>query len=125
VREDGVDTAAHLGPDAGLLGAEVEEGHRRADGRRGGGALLLSQAHPSLVWFRGGFRKFGARGAGFGAVSRRAVADEGFLLLFAKRSAFFLGFLSQRREAVLFLKPWPNAKEPKNVQLMPVRGHRE
>jgi hypothetical protein len=88
--EDSVDAAPHLGTDTGLLGAEVEEGHRRADGRRWVGALLLSQAHRSLVWFCGGFRKFGARDAEPGALGSHIEGNERFCFFLQKEALSFL-----------------------------------
>jgi hypothetical protein len=109
--KDGIDAAAHLGADAGLLGAKVEEGHRRAGGRRWGGALLGFQAHPGLVWFRGVFRKFPARGA---EAATLASWNKSFCFFFQKEALSFLLCDAFRQEAVLFCK-----KEPKNFY--PVR----
>ena len=88
--EDGVDAAPHLGADAGLLRAEVEKRHRQAGGRCRGGALLMFQAHLSLVWSCRDFRKFRAR------VARSATA--------CARMKVFCVFL--QKEAILAVK-WP------------------
>jgi hypothetical protein len=52
--------------------------------------LLLSQAHRSLVWFCGGFRKFGARDAEPGALASYVEGNERFCFFLQKEALSFL-----------------------------------